>query len=265
MSLRCGHRGTQEEVVAGGQVGDQFRDGRPAGGDGGHDLAQEQQRCRRIAAVQLVALAQRPLHDRQQVDGTALAHRFTESRSDGVGEESQVGADRGVPDAVVQPAGRLAFEQRAEGPLAVGGVLDDDDGHRRRGDAGQGPHAVVVLAPRDADLAAVQCGGGGSQVRGEALVDDAAKDCRALAAGVLGPRHGGPGGEHQIAAHAGDDVQCLCDVDQLGLGCVEAVQRELVGSGRRAVRCRGLERCGRKHGSPVAKRFWQMRSGVESI
>ena len=227
------HGEAEEEVVARGEVVEGVIDAGPvAAGDveeGGVELAGKEQGGGRVAAVQLVSHVQRPRHDGLQRHAPEGAHGRRQHGGDVLLEEAELPLDVGVVGPVVEALSRLALVEVAEGPVAEGAVLHDEDGHGGGVDAGHRADAAVVLAGLEAESRRRRASPGLHLVGGEALEDGRAGDGPALAAPVGLPVEAGAGGEDEVVGHAGHDLACREDVDEHGVGGAHAGHRLLVG------------------------------------
>ena len=230
--LGRGHRKAQEEVVIRGQRLQRLLDRRAvlAGhvDDVQRDLAQEEQRRRGVAAVQLVAHVQGALHQGFQRDVPGAAHRLRDDRRHHVLDEQQPLLHALVVHAVVEAARIGAFVEVAVAEVAAVVVAHREHRHRRGVDAGERAHCAAVVASADPQLSGFELGDGLLAVRGQTLELRGADDRVALAALVLGEGQRRPGGEDGLAAHAGEMLDGGPQIHEHGLRVAQAFERRAV-------------------------------------
>ena len=159
---------------------------------GREQLAGEEERRCRAAAVQFIAHVKRPLHDRLQRDAAAAADRLADDRRDDLADMEQALLHARVVDAVVEPARIGALVHVAVGTVAAGAVFDDEDRHGGAVDAGQRSNAFVIVAAIHFQLAGAELGVCFFCRSRKSLEEGGADDRIALAADVVGPSHGRP-------------------------------------------------------------------------
>ena len=201
------HRQSQEEIVVFGQGGDGLLDGLfLVGGDVDHErhqLAEEQQRRRRAAAVHLIAHMKGALHDRLQRNAAGPPHRVANDRRHLVVDEEQPVANAVVIDAVVQAARIGALVHVAEAGVAMRGIGDHEDRHRRSVDAGQRSDGTEIMTATDHDVARRETGFGFLAIRCQTFEQRTADDRVALSADIVWPGEGWAGGQDRVRGQVG--------------------------------------------------------------
>ena len=131
--LARGHGQAKEEVIAPGKVGESLIDCRALGlrdaEKVGVELALEQQRGSRVAAVKLVSHVQGPHHERLQRDASRPPDGLADGGGHDVGDEVKLVAHPVVIGAVVEPPTGLAFVEVAKGEIPERAVLDHENRH----------------------------------------------------------------------------------------------------------------------------------------
>jgi hypothetical protein len=147
------HRQIEEEVIVARDERQRLRELRlrhRALQRGGHQLLQQQARCRRIAVVAFIAHVQRLCDERLQLERSVRGQHFTQRWREHLSHPAQALQHFVSMCAEAQHLAE-SFVETGKRALAVGAVLDHPHRHRRADDAGHRAHRAVLMAWRKSD------------------------------------------------------------------------------------------------------------------